>query len=300
MSKRIARRKRREAEKRTRQSKRRLVIVVCALLMLSLSLGLMAQWKMLPGMSKPPVQPQPGSFNANSPSKEYIYAGGRLIATEEPAAPTAALIAPANLTAKASSTTQINLSWEAPAGATGYSYQIERSINYAAQNAPAALDHGFAIIATAVTGTSYTDTVSSNPVQTYLYRVRNVAGNQSSTATAISFATTKSFAEIINNQGANRTPIRATHFLELQEAVNSVRAAAGLQPFTWTDPQAPASGVPIRKTHMTDLRTALNQALSALGITPPAYTNDPLALGTPVQKVHIDELRQATRGVGQN
>jgi hypothetical protein len=34
----------------------------------------------------PLVQPPP-PLPANSPSKEYVYAGGRLVATEEPAAP---------------------------------------------------------------------------------------------------------------------------------------------------------------------------------------------------------------------
>lgn len=53
-------------------------------------------WKILPGASKPlilaPVQQ--ASLVATSPSKEYIYAGGRLIATEEPQAPTSASLAP--------------------------------------------------------------------------------------------------------------------------------------------------------------------------------------------------------------
>jgi hypothetical protein len=52
----------------------------------------LAQWKILPGRPRPliitPVQPV--NFSADSTSKEYIYAGSRLIATEEPQIPTAA------------------------------------------------------------------------------------------------------------------------------------------------------------------------------------------------------------------
>lgn len=45
-----------------------------------------------------PLQSQP-DFSPTSPAKEYVYAGGRLIATEEPAAATAPPIAPTSLTA---------------------------------------------------------------------------------------------------------------------------------------------------------------------------------------------------------
>lgn len=260
----------------------------------------MAYWRVLPGMTKPPViSPQQGSFNANSPSKEYVYAGGRLIATEEPTASTPTLAAPTGLIVSAASTTQINLSWTAPAGATNYSYRIERSTNYSASSP---LDHGFEVINT-VSGTSYADTVPSTPVAaTYLYRVRSIMGQQQSDPCTLNFATTKVFQEQISNQDPpGRTTIRATHFLELQEAVNAVRAAAGLSAFAWSDPQgrAPGSGVPILRTHMQDLRNGLNQALEALGLTTQPYTDDGLPQGTFVKKTHIDELRQRTKGVGQ-
>lgn len=87
MSKRVARQRKKRAANEQQGVKRRPVIVFCALLSLILAVGIMAQWKVLPSLSKPlMIQPPPtGSFAANSPSKEYIYAGGRLIATEEPA-----------------------------------------------------------------------------------------------------------------------------------------------------------------------------------------------------------------------
>lgn len=87
MSKKVARQRKNRAKKASRKGIRRPTIVICALLLLIFVFGVTAQWKILPGSSKPMAiapAPQTGSFNAQSPSKEYIYAGGRLIATEEP------------------------------------------------------------------------------------------------------------------------------------------------------------------------------------------------------------------------
>jgi hypothetical protein len=278
-------------------SKRRFIIMAAVLLSLTLTAAMTASLGLLPGTTRRAANPQQGgNFNASNPTKEYIYAGGKLVATQEPEYEWVNVQPPTSLVASAASTTQINLSWNAPSGGANYSYQIERSTNYGTTTP----EHGFTILTT-IGGTSFTDNVpATSPATTYIYRVRSINGQQTSSPSAISFATTKSFAEQISNQDPGRTTIKATHFLELQEAVNAVRAAAGLAPFTWTDPQAPAPGVPIRKTHMTDLRTALNQALTALGLTPQPYTDDPPTIGvTTVQKIHIDELRQRTRSVGQ-
>lgn len=85
MSKRIARQRKRVAEKGPAKSKRRLLVISCLLLILTLSIGIMARWKILPGTSKTLAlgTTSTGTFNANSPSKEYIYAGARLVASEE-------------------------------------------------------------------------------------------------------------------------------------------------------------------------------------------------------------------------
>src|SRR5438270_10029874 len=63
-------------------------------------------------------------------SKEYVYAGGRLVATEEPT-PTFAGLPPANLVATASTITppsaSVSVSWVAPASGTVTSYIVERA-----------------------------------------------------------------------------------------------------------------------------------------------------------------------------
>jgi hypothetical protein len=206
---------------------------------------------------------------------------------------------PTNFTVHATATTQITLSW-ASTGAPNYS--IERSTNYSAPNNNGFAQHATVDCANGCSNTiTFIDSVPATPVATYLYRVRSVSGSQQSAQSTFDFATTQSFPEQIQNQDPGRTPIRATHFLELREAVNAVRAAVGLGPFSWSDPQgrAPASQVPILKSHMQDLRNGLDQALSILGFTSQAYTDQGLPNGTAVRKVHIDELRQRTKGVSQ-
>lgn len=300
MSKRKDRQRKSKSSVPLSSRKRKVTGVIALLLCLSLAGAIFAQWRagrLLTG-TYPSLAPTPTVPPQSSPSKEYIYAGGRLIATEEPIPATSTLSAPTGFTAHATTPTQITLSW-ATTGAQ--SYLIEWSSNYSAAN------NGFTTRTTVdcsngCTNTvSYTDSVPAGATTTYLYRVRSVSSSQQSSPSVFDFATTQSFSEQIQNQDPGRTTIRATHFLELTAAVNAVRAAAGLSPFTWTDPQgrAPGSGVPILKSHMQDLRAGLDQALGSLGLAPQAYSDQGLPAGTFVRKAHIDELRQRTKGVGQ-
>src|SRR5690242_7312139 len=71
--------------------------------------------------SPPPAPVPPPS----SPSKEYIYAGGRLIATEEPNP--VILAAPGGLVANTISNVRIDISWVATPNA--HHYQIQRAPN---------------------------------------------------------------------------------------------------------------------------------------------------------------------------
>jgi len=65
-------------------NKRKLMIGVGLLISL-LASGILAQKAHLWHALKPTASPMPTGLAANSPSKEYIYAGSRLVATEEPA-----------------------------------------------------------------------------------------------------------------------------------------------------------------------------------------------------------------------
>lgn len=214
-----------------------------------------------------PSLPPPGS-----PSKEYIYAGGRLIATEEPNP----LMAPANLVADTFSNSRIDLTWTAAPNA--HHYQVERAPN---------LGGTFTVLNSNVAATSYTDnTVTS--VNAYLYRVRSAdaVGNLSAPG-AIDVATAITFTD--NPLTTGTTLVKAVHVSELRQAVNAVRAAANLGAATWTDTSL--TNVAIKAVHIQELRTNLDQALSALGVSTSAYT-DPLLSGVAIKKLHVDEVRQ--------
>jgi chitodextrinase len=165
---------------------RRFVAAVCLALALLLSGGILAQRGLLlrkaatagrPGSGVAPgsasaVAPstgrQSGSItpqSASSPSKEYIYAGGKLIATEEPSVspPPGPTGAPVNLTALISSSGSITLDWSY--GGTG---QI-----------------GFKVFRTDTPSgpigtpgrTTYLDKINVNPGVTYTYYVTATNNN---------------------------------------------------------------------------------------------------------------------------
>ncbi len=221
--------------------------------------------------SPPPPLPPPGS-----PSKEYIYAGGRLIATEEPNP----MVAPTNLIADTFSNARIDLTWTAAPGA--HHYQVERAPN---------LGGTFAVVNSNVVGTTYQDTTVTS-VNAYLYRVRtaDAVGNLSAPS-GIDVATAITFTD--NPLTVGTTLVKAVHMTELRQAVNAVRAAANLSAATWTDPTLSTS-VTIKAAHVTELRSNLDAALTALGISTSAYT-DPSLTGILIKKVHVDEVRQRVK-----
>lgn len=191
---------------------------------------------------------------------------------------TSPLGVPSNLVATATSTTSISIAWSAAANATGY--QLERSSNGGA----------FVLIASP-TGTSYTDTSVASGT-TYVYRVRATGstGTLPSAYSNTDHATTIIFVDDPLIPGV--TVIKAIHLTQLRQAVNAVRAAAGLSAASWTDPTP--TGVRVRAVHITELRNALTPALTALGKTA-TYTDPTLGPGTVVKAVHFQELRNLTK-----
>jgi len=93
-----------------------------------------------------------------SPTKEYVYIGGRLIATEEPGT----LESPSALAATASASTQVSLTWaDNSSNETGFKIESKDS--------PAAAFTQVAVVSSGTT--SYNHTTSSTP-SNYTYRVR--------------------------------------------------------------------------------------------------------------------------------
>ena len=92
------------------------------------------------------------------------------------------------------------------------------------------------------------------------------------------------------------TTAKAQHILELRQAVDALRAVAGLTGAPWTDP-ALAAGQTIRAVHITDLRMFLDGAATALGISTSPYVDPGLASGLVIKRIHIEELRQRIRTI---
>jgi len=219
--------------------------------------------------------PPPSIPSANKPSKEYIYAGGKLIATEEPQP----LAAPVNLIADTLSGSQINITWAASPGADHY--QIERTLN---------ITQAYTVVSDNVTATTFTDT-NVTSVSAYLYRVRAVGPSGSSSSYSnVDLATAITFAD--DPLAVGSTLIKAQHVSQLRQAVNAVRAAANLGAATWTDDAL--SGVTIKAIHIQEIRPKLDEALIALGLSAGQYSDSSLS-GTTVKKLHIEEIRQRVK-----
>jgi chitodextrinase len=274
--------KKRQAIKRSRRKK---YVGVAALgLVIVLCLGTVAgPWrntfggKRLRALFAAPAPP-PTIPPAGNPSKEYIYAGGKLIAAEAPVT----LLAPSSLIATTLSnlqTPQVSINWEATTGADHY--QVERTTNIASS---------YSVINSNVTSTAFTDN-SVSSVTAYLYRVRAVdsSGNVSPYSN-VDLATAISFTD--DSLQAGTTVIKSQHLTELRQAVNAVRATAGLNSANWAE-DITAGVTTIKASHIQELRTKLDEARSALGLAACSYTN--ASVGVLIQKNHIDELRQCVR-----
>jgi hypothetical protein len=226
--------------------------------------------------SPPSPSPLPSPSN---PSKEYVYAGGRLIATEEPMP----LAAPANLVAGTVANNRIDLSWSASPNA--HHYQVERASN---------LGSTFTVLNSNVSGTTFSDN-SVSSVNAYLYRVKaaDAVGNLSGPSN-VDLATAIVFDDDPFPAAPVLTTVKAQHVTQLRQAINAVRSVANLSAATWSQHPLQQTVTPIMANDIGELRTALDQALSALGLPAGGYTNSSLA-GQFIQKIHIKELRDRVK-----
>jgi len=296
-------------------------IIVAAIVVLSLFAG----WTMLASSGAlDSVFKQKGNkkgtvsiatLNSNSPSKEYIYAGGRLVATEEPGSGCSLTSAPA-WTSVSTSSTGVVLTWTVPTGAA--LFDVQRATSKAGP---------FTTVAPSLTppggGTmSYEDHISfvglnndasnSNLISTYIYRI--VAYSDQShncpQTSKLNVATNIGFGEAIRGLPGPQTVIRAYHITELRVAVNAVWKAADQtpEPIIWTDPPVGSpqglDGFSIGAVHVDQLRSKLDQALNAINsdLTASAYTDPTLTPSGTIQvkAIHFNQLRQRVNGLIPN
>lgn len=233
----------------------------------------------LPPFMAAPVQQNPPL------SKEYVYAGGRLVATEEPppaATPTPAGPPPTNLLATGTSASSVSLTWVAPAGNV-VGYVVERKGDPNSQ--PVEIPTGSA-------STTFNDSPPPGD-HAYLYRVKAAfAGGGYSDYGNKDLATTVVF---IDGQLQGVT-IKAVHLTELRRAVNAVRALVpNLGAASWTYPD-PVSGPPeqrraVHVEDVTDLRTKLDEAMGPLGLTTGYPASPPLMSGAVINAQHFEQIR---------
>jgi hypothetical protein len=281
---------------RRKSLRRRKTVVIGLILCLGLTGLILARWRSFRPTSSPhPVPSAAETSQTPGLSKEYIYAGGRLIATEEPIAESGP--PPANLDATFVATVtpniQVNVQWAAPVRSVSY-YQVERSPKV---NLP------YETLSPNPTTTSFTDTTAS-PGKAYLYRVRAVytTGGYSQysntdLATTIRFTDDPLISSTENRE--NATPIKAVHLNELRQAVNAVRDLAGLAAATWSYPDPVSTPAGQRRliylADVQELRTNLDAALDILGRSQPYLTDPTLSRYMAVKKNHFKELRDRVK-----
>jgi hypothetical protein len=255
-----------------------------------------------------PLLATPAQGNANLPlSKEYVYAGGRLVATEEPTpaatpTPTPGGPPPTNLVATASlptaTTAEVRLSWLAPSPAPS-SYVIERAsvrIGDGLKSAYAAL--GQPVTGAPSTAAPYIDQTAVQGV-VYAYRVKAIYGGGPSGYSNQDLATTFRYTGDDPLVGANvpghaASPVLASNLTELRAVIEAVRALAGVGAGSWKSDPAPLLHGAILPTHFTELRENLNPALDALGIGRVAVDSF-IESHQPVMAVHIQDVREKVR-----
>jgi hypothetical protein len=185
------------------------------------------------------------------------------------------LAAPTNFVATATSHGAASLSWNAVTNAT--SYDIVRTTS---------VDSTYAKVAT-VSTTTFTDTTVSADT-TYLYKVRATG---SSNYSAIDIATTVVYSRASITAGLQA---RATDLTETRAAVNMVRKAATLAPYTFTD--SSLTGTRIKAVHINELRIALNEAREYLNLSLAPFTDPTITPGTTkIKATHVQQIRDGTK-----
>ncbi len=189
-----------------------------------------------------------------------------------------AVLPPTGVTATATSTSNVNVVWNASVGAT--SYNVYRSSN------------GSTYTLAGSSGTTAFNDGGRSANTSYLYRVRAVNGGESADSDK-DLATTVIFTDDPLIVGT--TTVQAVHLTQLRTAVNAVRALASLGAGSYTDPTITATVTPIKAVHITDLRTALDAARSNLTLSALSYGESIVGGSTTIKASHFTELRNGVK-----
>jgi len=269
----------------TRSRKSKLAVAITLVLVAIVSASLLAQVNSRRRSKGASGEVSEASLSAGSPSKEYIYAGGRLVATEEPTT-TTSLSAPTNLRATTSSSTSIHITWSSAVNATRY--ELQKSSNYGAPN------YGFSPLNSNIGVTSFDDITVTNG-NAYIYQVLAIDQNNNYSAPSnLDVATAFAFTEDPISAGMT---IKEVHITQLRQTVDAFRLAAGRSAATWSNPPPLAQTIVIQRLHVDQLRSYLDDARTALALPPPTYTDPTITqFITVIKAAHIQQLRQLVKG----
>jgi len=198
---------------------------------------------------------------------------------------------PSNLTAvvnSAGAAKTITLSWTA-SGGTFDRYLIEKYQIGLSGFTPLNINPGLFPGATD----------SASGAAAYLYRVCAARGNPLICASSYSntvLATTLPFSDEPLNSNGSLTGIKALHVQELRQAINVVRALAGLPEGVWSSSSLQSLVSPLRAQDIQELRDNLVPALYAMQISTPPFTDSQITTWLPIKAVHVQELRKAVNG----
>jgi hypothetical protein len=94
-----------------------------------------------------------------------------------------------------------------------------------------------------------------------------------------------------------QTTAKGLHIIEVRQAIDALRAVAGLGPAPWTDGTLTPSSSIIKAIHILELRSYLDDAAGRLGYATSPYTDSMLGPGFTIKRIHIEELRQRIRTI---
>lgn len=180
---------------------------------------------------------------------------------------------PTGVDAKVTGTTQVTVSWEAPAGGAA-SYIVQRRTPSTA----------YATSTCTMSGTTCTDLNAPGPAA-YIYRVCSVSVS-TSTCSLPDVAGNFTFTDDPIVPGVTR--VQAAHITQLQAAANAMLAT----PRSFT---AASSNTTILATQLQEISDAIDAARAALGL-PPFRRHDAAYDNTVTIKApNVQELRDATK-----
>jgi hypothetical protein len=185
------------------------------------------------------------------------------------------LPAPTALSAIATSTTSVTMTWTGVAPATQYEIWRWNGVEFLPIGTTPNL--------------TYTDP-GRTPDTAYVYRVHAMDADANRSAPSLpNIATTMIFTDPVITAGMR---IKAVHVVELRKAINLVRAAAGYSATSFDGTVAP--GQVVRSTHMFPLRSSLQAPCNILGV-PTAFVTEWPQLGGAIRASLMQEVLNVVR-----